>query len=133
MLLTKSDLPVIANVNLLKKYFSSEEMISISVKSGIGMKELSNKLLQKISDITGELNAVKSTRELAVLNRIDKHLHEAKNTLKSNLGIDLISIDLCSALEALNELTGESINEDIINEIFTKFCVGKYNYEKRRI
>ena len=125
VLLTKSDLPVTANVNLLKKYFSSEEMISISVKSGIGMKELSNKLLQKISDITGELNAVKSTRELAVLNRIDKHLHEAKNTLKSNLGIDLISIDLCSALEALNELTGESINEDIINEIFTKFCVGK--------
>ena len=125
ILLTKSDLPIIANVNSLKSYFPSEEMLSISVKNGAGMEELYKKILQRVSNITNELNSVKNTRELTILNRIDNHLQEAKNTLNLNLGIDLISIDLCSALEALNELTGESINEDIINEIFTKFCVGK--------
>ena len=100
-------------------------MISISVKDGTGIDELSNSIIRKMDSITSELNFVKSARELEILKRIKKHLKEAKNTLQSNLGIDLISIDLCSALEALNELTGESINEDIINEIFSKFCVGK--------
>ena len=125
ILLTKSDLPAIGDVNKLKSCFPSEEMISISVKNGKGIDELRNSIMRKMDNITSELNFVKSARELEILKRIKKHLKEAKNTLQSNLGIDLISIDLCSALEALNELTGESINEDLINEIFSKFCVGK--------
>ena len=97
----------------------------ISVKTGKGIDDLHNSIMKKMDNITSELNFVKNARELEILKRIEKHLKEAKNTLKLNIGIDLISIDLCSALEALNELTGESINEDIINEIFSKFCVGK--------
>ena len=125
VLLTKSDLPIIGDINLLKNRFNSEEIVAISVKNGTGIDELRNSIMKKLDNITNELNFVKSARELEILKRIENHLKEAKNTLKSNLGIDLVSIDSCSALEALNELTGESINEDIINEIFTKFCVGK--------
>ena len=124
-LMTKADLPVIGNINLLKSYLDSEEILSISVKNGMGIDELRKCIIKKISNITTELNFVKGARELEILKRIENHILESKNTLNLNLGIDLISIDLCSALEALNELTGESINEDIINEIFTKFCVGK--------
>ena len=125
VLLTKSDLPVVGDINLLKKHFISEEIVPISVKTGKGIDDLHNSIMKKMDNITSELNFVKNARELEILKRIEKHLKEAKNTLKLNIGIDLISIDLCSALEALNELTGESINEDIINEIFSKFCVGK--------
>lgn len=125
VLLTKSDLPVVGDVELLKKYFISEEIVSISIKNGTGIDELQNSIMRKMSNITNELNFVKGARELEILKRIEKHLKEAQNTLQSNLGIDLISIDLCSALDALNELIGESINDDIINEIFSKFCVGK--------
>ena len=123
--MTKSDLPVVGDVELLKKYFISEEIVSISIKNGTGIDELQNSIMRKMSNITNELNFVKGARELEILKRIEKHLKEAQNTLQSNLGIDLISIDLCSALDALNELIGESINDDIINEIFSKFCVGK--------
>ena len=125
ILLTKSDLPIVGDVEKLKYNFSSEDIISISVKAGTGIDELRYSIMKKIDNTTGELNFVKSARELEILKRMENHLKEAQNTLQSNLGIDLISIDLCSALEALNELTGESINEDIINEIFSKFCVGK--------
>ena len=125
ILLTKSDLPTIGDVNKLKSCFPFEEMISISIKNGTGIDELRNSIMGKLDNITSELNFVKNARELEILKRIENHLKEAKNTLQSNLGIDLISIDLCSALEALNELIGESVNEDIINEIFSKFCVGK--------
>lgn len=125
VLLTKSDLPVVGDVNLLKNHFIFDEIVSISVKNGTGIENLRNSIMKKMENITSELNFVKSARELEILKQIGNHLREAKNTLQSNFGIDLISIDLYSALESLNELTGESINEDIINEIFSKFCVGK--------
>ena len=124
-LMTKSDLPIIGDINILKKYIDSEEIISISVKNKIGIDDLYKCIVNKISNITNELNLVKGARELEILKRIETHLLESKNALISDLEIDLISIDLCSALEVLNELTGETINEDVIHEIFTRFCVGK--------
>ena len=125
ILITKSDLPLIGNFELFKNHFSTKEIVSISVKNETGIDDLYRIIMEKIGNLTGEMNFIKNTRELEILKRIENHLIEAKNTLNLNLGIDLISIDLCSALEALNELTGESIDEDIINEIFSKFCVGK--------
>jgi tRNA modification GTPase len=59
------------------------------------------------------------------LRRAVKNLEEARFTLQKNIGIDFISIDLRTALELLSELTGESVTEDVINEIFSKFCIGK--------
>ena len=41
------------------------------------------------------------------------------------MGLDFISIDLRSAWEALGELTGESIGDDIVDEVFRRFCIGK--------
>ena len=50
---------------------------------------------------------------------------EAQETIKAGVGIDFVSIDLRAALESLSKLTGESVSEDVISEIFSKFCVGK--------
>ena len=49
----------------------------------------------------------------------------AINTLKNNLPIDIISINIKDALENLGNITGENVSENIINEIFNKFCLGK--------
>ena len=64
-------------------------------------------------------------REANLLRRAVNHLREAQETVRRNIGIDFVSIDLHAALECLSELTGESVNDDVINEIFSKFCVGK--------
>ena len=55
------------------------------------------------------------------INNID----EAMNAVKSNLPIDIISISIKQTLEDLGKITGENVSEDIINEIFSKFCLGK--------
>ena len=71
------------------------------------------------------MNFVRDEREADLLRRAVKNLEEARFTLQKNIGIDFISIDLRTALELLSELTGESVTEDVINEIFSKFCIGK--------
>jgi len=62
----------------------------------------------------------KNQIELAI-----KNIEEAKNAVENNLPIDIISISLKQTLEELSKITGENVSEDIINEIFSKFCLGK--------
>ena len=52
-------------------------------------------------------------------------VNEAENAIENNMPIDITAIALKQILEELNQITGESASEDIINEIFKKFCLGK--------
>ena len=52
-------------------------------------------------------------------------IEEAINAINLNLPIDIISISIKQALEDLGKITGDNVGEDIINEIFSKFCLGK--------
>ena len=118
ILLTKSDLPCVVELD--------RPFIAISIKNGAGLDELK----KAITDRAGlpsnkELNIVRDAREADALRRARKHLTEARDTIRMNIGIDFVSIDLRTALTALGELTGESVDEAIIDEIFSKFCVGK--------
>ena len=61
-------------------------------------------------------------------NQIDlaiKNINEAKMAVLSNLPIDIISISIKQSLEELGKITGETVTDDIISEIFSKFCLGK--------
>ena len=52
-------------------------------------------------------------------------LKQAKITINEGLPIDMISINIKTAIESLGEILGESVSEDVLNKIFEKFCVGK--------
>ena len=119
ILLTKSDLPQIIDTSKF------ESFIPISVKKNLGVEKFLAAISEKIGNVNAEMNFVRDEREADLLRRAVKNLEEARFTLQKNIGIDFISIDLRTALELLSELTGESVTEDVINEIFSKFCIGK--------
>jgi tRNA modification GTPase len=52
-------------------------------------------------------------------------VHNAQHTIEDSLPVDFLSIDVHSALTALGAITGQTSTDDIINEIFAKFCIGK--------
>ena len=52
-------------------------------------------------------------------------LKQVNNSIQMEMPEDFFSIDLMSAYEALGEITGEKVGEDLVNEIFSKFCMGK--------
>ena len=98
--------------------------IPISVKTLDGIDRLKAAIVER-ADLPREGNIIRDAREAEAIRRAKRHMLEARDTINHEVGIDLVSIDLRSALEALGELTGESVGDDIINEIFSKFCVGK--------
>ena len=117
VLLTKSDLPRVIDLG-------DRKCIPISVKTLDGIDRLKAAIVER-ADLPREGNIIRDAREAEALRRALRHLREARETIKLNVGIDFVSIDLRSALEALGELTGETVGEEIINEIFSKFCIGK--------
>ena len=68
---------------------------------------------------------VSDERQANLLRQADVHLAAALQTIEAGMGLDFISIDLRSAWEKLGEITGDTVGEDIIDEIFSKFCIGK--------
>lgn len=119
ILVTKSDLPQLIDVTKFESY------IPISVKKNLGVEKFLSAIAEKVGNVNAEMNFVRDEREADLLRRAVKNLEEARFTLQKNIGVDFISIDLRTALELLSELTGESVTEDVIDEIFSKFCIGK--------
>lgn len=125
ILLTKIDLPPVTTAAQIAKKIPAAQVIELSLKSGVGTDKLLSAISERVGVIDFEMGFVRDEREANLLRRAVKHLREAQETIRLNVGIDFVSIDLRGALECLSELTGEAVSEDVINEIFSKFCVGK--------
>lgn len=132
ILLTKSDLPQVSLELVAENYrsidlsiYRSIKVIHISTKTGSGIDELLAEIKNKVGVIDAESNFVRDEREADILRRAADNLKSARETIKSDVGIDFVSIDLRAALELFGEITGETVTDDVINEIFSKFCIGK--------
>ncbi len=99
--------------------------LAVSAKTGEGLKELEALLLKK-ADMGNSLDGafIIEERHYAALCRASVCLDNAVNAI-GIYPLDIISLDIKDAWSALGEITGETANEDIINQVFAKFCVGK--------
>ena len=129
VLLNKADLGTVTTAATIRDAFSSLStvpILSISTKDERGFDELTA-AITRIAGITEtpEESYVSGERDAALLRAADDHLRAALETIGRGLSADFISIDLRSAWEKLGEITGETVGEDIIDEIFSRFCIGK--------
>lgn len=101
--------------------------VVISAETGRGMRELEEKILESVKVLVedGELSHVTSKRQLEYLKRVEYNIIKAINALKKNMPLDIISIDIRNGLEQLDELMGRNFTEDLLDNIFSNFCVGK--------
>ena len=126
IILNKSDLESKIDLEEIKK--CNKKIIEVSIKNNSGMENI----YEEISKIMN-LNEIGNSEELLVTNIRHKNLikeardnlKEARNTIEMNLPIDIISSNIKEILESLGKITGEEVTEDVINEIFSKFCLGK--------
>lgn len=122
--LNKIDLEAKLNSDIIDEF---KNIIKISAKEEIGLSDL--KSMIKDLFFSGEINTesliISNSRHKQALYRALENAENALIRVKNNEYLDLISIYVTSALRALGEITGNELEEDLVNKIFSDFCVGK--------
>lgn len=127
VLLNKSDLNAVVNENSLKEIIDAP-ILWISAKEEKGIVELEDTI--KNLFFTGKINFndevyITNIRHKSALSDAKKSLDLVLNSIEMCMPEDFFTIDLMSAYESLGNIIGESVGEDLVNEIFSKFCTGK--------
>ncbi|GGH76239.1 tRNA modification GTPase [Filimonas zeae] len=106
---------------------AAEHVLYISAKENSGVDELKHRLFNlTVSDEWNSDNTiVTNARHIDALQKVEKSLYDIRNGLQEGLPGDLVAIDIRSCLHYLGEITGEVSNEDQLDFIFSKFCIGK--------
>ncbi len=138
ILLNKSDLDKIVTKEEIKRQYlllntvdNSEEyipIIEISAKKKEGITELEKTLKEMFYEGKISFNDeiyITNIRHKSALNHAFESLKKVRESIDANMPEDFYSIDLMDAYEELGNITGETIGEDLVNEIFSKFCMGK--------
>ena len=126
IVLNKVDLNKRANIRKIKEQNLPIIEISTRTREGIDKlyEEISNML--KLKDIGNDEEIIVSNlRHKSLIINSKNNLKKAKETIENNMPIDVISSYMKEIIEELGKITGQSVTEEVINEIFSKFCLGK--------
>lgn len=121
--LNKTDLDAQTSREAIEK-LTKAEILELSASTGAGMDGLLKALEARLSENLSE-DSLTVERHLELAQRASESLAAALDTLAAGLPLDVVSLDLKAALEALSAITAQNATEDVITEIFARFCVGK--------
>lgn len=126
VVINKSDLPSPADVRT--DFLPSARRVRISALSGYGIESLEEAIITLVTGggvTLADTPLVSNPRHKALLQHALTHTQAAVEAQAANLSPDLVSIDVRAAVDALGEITGETATEDLLDTIFSKFCIGK--------
>ncbi len=128
ILLNKIDLNSKIDENDSRLLDVSRDIIRVSALNNLGI----DKLYEKITDLFNldQINLdnevlITNLRQKNLITKAIEHIQETKNTMSNNMPLDIVAISIKEILEDLGSITGDEVSEDIIDEIFSKFCLGK--------
>jgi len=127
ILVNKSDMDTVINIDDLKKD-SNRDVILFSAKNGEGMDQLEEEIRNMFYSGKVTYNDqvyITNARHKEALENALESLKQVKNSVDAGMPEDFYSIDLMDAYTDLGLIIGESVEDDLVNEIFSKFCMGK--------
>lgn len=126
-LINKNDQQTIVDKLLITSQIDTE-ILDISAKEGIGREELCTKLKEMFFNNELSYNNeiyISNMRHKALLYETRDSLNKVKESIAMNMGEDFFTIDLMSAYISLGKIIGEELEDDLVNKIFSEFCMGK--------
>lgn len=132
--LNKIDIPYLAVVNKAdlfteeqKLSFAKQEVLFLSAKQNIGVEELKTALLEKVNllSINTSETLVTNVRHVQALQNTEKALTNVLQNIDNPITSDFLAMDIKQALHYLGEITGTVTTDDLLENIFSKFCIGK--------
>ena len=128
VLVNKSDLPNLLNMDEVYTYMKDQQVIKISVTESSGLAELEQVIFDRV--YSGQVQQkegafINNLRQASLLEQAKDHLLAVLATIADGMPPDCIVIDLRDAWDKLGEITGDTVGGDIIEQIFANFCIGK--------
>ena len=128
VVLNKTDKEIVINSSEIREFIPNKEIIAISALNKTGIDLIYNKIsdmynLDEIG-IDDSLTITNERHKKEIMN-MKENMEKAKKAIEEKMPIDIITININGILEDIGNITGEGTSEDIINEIFKKFCLGK--------
>jgi tRNA modification GTPase len=128
LVVNKNDLPQILDIKQVTAILPEVDYLRISAKYGSGLEQLKEAIHRAVLCVSGNGHAevmIANIRHKAALERTIAFLCQAREGALNNLAPELMVIDLRDALASLSEIVDRTTNEEILQEIFSNFCVGK--------
>lgn len=128
ILINKSDLQNKLDEEKLKSYAGDRKIIKISALENVGIEELEDEIVDMV--YSGKLSTssdvmITKVRHKNSLEKSIKSAQDCINGLEGGMPIDFVEIDLKNIWDCLGEVTGETVSEDLLDTIFSEFCIGK--------
>lgn len=126
--LNKTDLGFAISKEYLNKLFSPDNVIEMSVKNRVGIDKLEDGIKGLVFHGRLSINKNRMVTNIRHKNLLDKaleNIERAVSSIEEGIPVDLVSVDIREAWRNLGAITGDAVEEDIVNEIFSKFCIGK--------
>ena len=126
VLINKNDLET--KLDITKLNIDPTKIINLSIINNQGIDELKDKIneLFKLNELeTGDTTYLSNTRSISILKNCLKRVEEIEQSLKNNLPIDMIELDIKSIWEELGKINGSTYEEELLDEMFKRFCLGK--------
>ena len=128
VLINKSDLNSVISKEEIEKYFDNVAFVSTSAVLQTGISQLEDVIKNMFSlneiDSSNEVVITSLRHKEALVNALNS-LNQVMNSLNNNMSEDFYSVDLMDAYSYYGSIIGEEISDDLVNEIFEKFCMGK--------
>lgn len=128
IVLNKSDLEPVVSLDEIEGLVGGLPVIATSMMDKSGIDDLENAIAQLFfqgETIEKDANYISNTRHIALLNETRQSLQDVINGLNMGMPVDLVQIDMTHAWETLGEITGDTMQDELLNELFSNFCLGK--------
>lgn len=128
LILNKIDLPTIVQPQALANHCPKARVVQTAITEGKGIDALKTAIQEELLGgefVIGESPIVTNTRHQDALRRAQEALDDVIASLENEMPPDLVSVDLRISLDALGDIVGKTTTEDILDRIFSQFCVGK--------
>ena len=128
ILFNKTDLPSKLSKEDIAPYANKEEIVTTSMLNKEGIDQLEEKIAGYF--FQGQMNErdatyLSNTRHIALLEKAEQALVEVQNGIEMEMPVDLIQIDFTRAWDLLGEITGDSVQDELLTQLFSQFCLGK--------
>ena len=128
ILFNKTDLPSKLSIEDIAPYANEEEIVTTSMLNKEGIDQLEEKIAGYF--FQGQMNErdatyLSNTRHIALLEKAEQALVEVQNGIEMEMPVDLIQIDFTRAWDLLGEITGDSVQDELLTQLFSQFCLGK--------